>query len=415
MKYYNVFVLTKGKKETILLKSANKKEALEKAKLKTNGIILRAEETSAPVEEQLEELKKYIASKFRKDKIKRVDLINTIRQLAVMANAGIPLHDALVEIAKSTTNARLAFILNDIAESINAGISFSHALEKYSNELGFLTITMIKLGEQTGDMATALFTLANILEEIDENIRKFKKAIRYPLITLGAMAIAFVILISYVVPKFKAIFDKFHAELPLPTKILLFLEHLFNTYGLYLLLGLFVIIFVIKYLYRVSEDFKLKTDTLLLKTYLIKDIIFYSQLSRFFLIFSELIKAGIPVVDALHNVMEMIDNSYIKQRLNVIVQMVEKGSSIKEAFEETNLLENMIIQMISAGEASGQLDSMLDKIAEYYNMKFNYILDNMSTYIEPIMLAIIASLVLLLALGIFLPMWDMAQVINKGG
>ncbi len=415
MKYYNVYVLAKGKKNAILLKSNTKKEAIEKAKLKTNGIVLRVEETSPPVEETLNELKNELFAKFRKNKIKRRDLIATIRQLAVMTNAGIPLHDALKEIANTTTNDRLKLILEDLSESINAGISFSQSLERYSNELGSLTITMIKLGEQTGDMAYALFTLANILEQIDENVRKFKKAIRYPLITLGAMAVAFVILISFVVPKFKSIFEKFHAELPLPTKILLWLEHAFNTYGPFILLGFITIVFIITYLYKTREDFKYSMDRFMLKLYLLKDIIYYSQLNRFFLIFSELIKAGIPVVDALENSIKMIDNSFIKEKLQIVKQMVEKGSSIEEAFAQTDLFENMILQMLAAGEASGQLDAMLEKITEYYGMKFDYILDNLSSYIEPIMLAIIASLVLLLALGIFLPMWDMANVVKGAG
>ncbi len=412
MPYYNVKVLTKGKKSNLLIKSEDKKEAMKKAQLKNSGIIIRIEEVAPPVEERLAQIKENLTAFIKKGKVKRQDLIATIRQLAVMTNAGIPLHDALTEIANATTNAQLKMILHDLAESINSGISFSQALEKYQNELGSLTVTMIKLGEQTGDMAYALFTLANILEQIDENVRKFKKAMRYPLITLGAMAVAFTILISYVVPKFKSIFEKFHAELPLPTRILLGLEHIFNTYGLYILFGLIATIIVIVYLYKSNPDFKYRVDTLLLKIYLIKKVIYYAQLNRFMLIFSELIKAGIPVVDALENSVNMVDNSYIKEKLQIVKTMVEKGSSIEEAFHETGLFENMILQMLAAGETSGQLDSMLKKITEYYGMKFDYILDNMSSYIEPIMLAIIASLVLLLALGIFLPMWDMAKVVQ---
>jgi len=412
MKYYNVSVLAKGKKNVLLLKSSNKKEAIEKAKLKTGGIVVRVEETAPPLEETLNELKNELFSKFRKSRVNRRELIAAVRQLAVMTNAGIPLHDALVEIANSTTNDHLKNILSDLAESINAGISFSQSLKKYERELGSLTITMIRLGEQTGDMAHALFTLANILEQIDENVRKFKKAIRYPLITLGAMAVAFVILISFVVPKFKSIFAKFHAELPLPTKILLWLEHAFNTYGPYILLGLFILGFIVSYLYKKNAEFKYSADRLMLNVYLLKKIIYYSQLNRFMLVFSELVKAGIPIVEALDNSVSMIDNSYIKEKLQIVKQMVEKGSSIEEAFKETGLFENMILQMIAAGEASGQLDAMLEKITEYYGMKFDYILDNLSSYIEPIMLAIIGALVLLLALGIFLPMWDMARVVQ---
>ena len=413
MKYFNVQVLAKGKKNTLLIKSEDKKEAIKIAKLKASGIVLKIEETSQPTGEKIKELKKELLA-FKKSKIKRSYLIATIRQLAVMANAGIPLHDALSEIARSTTNTQLQTILYDIAESINAGISFSQAMEKYKNQIGSLTITLIKLGEQTGDMAYALFTLSNILEKIDDNVRKFKKAIRYPLITMGAMAIAFVILISYVVPKFKSIFEKFHAELPLPTRILLWLEHALNTYGLYILLILFFTIFIITFLYKTNSDFKKQLDTIFMRVYLLKKIIYYSQLNLFMLIFSELIKAGIPVVEALENSVDMVNNSYIKEKLEIVKTMVEKGSSIEEAFAQTGLFENMIIQMIAAGETSGQLDNMLQKITEYYGMKFDYILDNLSSYIEPIMLAIIGAMVLLLALGIFLPMWDLAKVVQGG-
>ncbi len=411
MQYYNVKVLTKGKKSELLIKSNNKKEAIKKAKLKTNGIILKIEETSPPVEEHIKEIQRQLQN-LKKGKIKRQDLIAAIRQLAVMANAGIPIHDSLLEIANHTNNQKLKHIFTDLAENINAGISFSKSLEKYRTELGSLTITMIRLGEQTGDMSNALFTLAKILEEIDANVRKFKKAIRYPLITLTAMAIAFTILISYVVPKFKSIFAKFHAELPLPTKILLGLEYVINTYGLYLLGFLILSISLIIYFYKTNKDFRYMMDKLFLKIYLLKDIIYYSQLNRFMMVFQELTKAGIPVIEGLKNATDMIENRVMKEKLQIVQSMVEKGSTMEEAFKETGLFDNMILQMIAAGEISGQLDSMLEKIAEYYGMKFDYILDNLSSYIEPIMLAIIAALVLLLALGIFLPMWDMAKVVQ---
>ncbi|NPA65057.1 MAG: type II secretion system F family protein, partial [Epsilonproteobacteria bacterium] len=202
MKYYNVHILTKGRRHSILLKAQDKKDAIRKAKSTSGGIVVRAEETSPPIEESLKEFKEELLTRLRRSRIRRRDLIGIVRQLAVMTNAGIPIHDALTEIANSTTNRRIRDILSDLAENINAGVSFSQALERYRSELGSLSVTMIRLGEQTGDMAHALFTLASILERIDENVRKFKKAIRYPLITLAAMAVAFTILITFVVPKF---------------------------------------------------------------------------------------------------------------------------------------------------------------------------------------------------------------------
>jgi general secretion pathway protein F len=227
-----------------------------------------------------------------------------------------------------------------------------------------------------------------------------------------AMAIAFTILISYVVPQFKAIFEELHAELPLPTIILLKLEYLFNNYGPYLLAAIFIIFSVSKYLINNNKEIRFKWHQFLLKTYLIKNIIKFSTLSRFTLVFSELIRAGIPIAEALATSVDMIDNLPLKQKLQSVIFTVEKGGTLNKGLEETELFENMIIQMISAGEDSGTLDAMVNKVAEYYKMRFDAIIDGLSEAIEPIMLLIIASLVILLALGIFLPMWDMGNAVH---
>ena len=412
MKYYVVNLLSKGKKESILLKAQNKEEAKNLATLKKGGIVLKIYETSPPLEDRLEELKNRLFSFLKEKKIRQDSLIAAIRQLAVMTNAGIPVNDAIIEIANNTEDKTLKNILSQVAEDINSGKSLSESLNNFKDQFGSLSVTMIQLGEQTGNMPEALFTLANILEEIRDNILKFKKAIRYPILTLSAMAIAFVVLIMFVVPKFKSIFERFKADLPLPTKILLWLEHSFSTYGLQILTGLGVAIFAILYFYKNSKNFKFQVDKYLLKVYLIKDIIYYATLSRFTLVFTELVSAGIPVADALDSAVNMIDNSYIKEKLEMVKVHVGRGKTLVESFKETELFENMILQMIKAGEDSGQLDDMMRKVSDYYRMKYNYILDNISSYIEPILLTIIAGLVILLALGIFLPMWDMAKAVK---
>jgi general secretion pathway protein F len=329
-----------------------------------------------------------------------------------MANAGISIHDSLKEIAVATTDQTLQMVLGTMADDINAGHSLSQSAHKFSFELGNLSLAMIELGEKTGNMAEALHKLANMLEEIRRNIIKFKKAMAYPRNVMIAMAIAFTVLISYVVPQFKAIFEQLHAELPLPTKILLFLEHLFNTYGLYVVAAIFIFIFVFKYMLNHSRDFRYKWHQLLLRLYLIKNIIMYSTLNRFTLVFSELIRAGIPIAEALETSIAMIDNLPLQERLLTVRAAVEKGGSLHSGLAETKLFENMIIQMISAGESSGQLDSMMEKVMEYYKMRFDAIIDGLSEAVEPIMLFLIACMVILLALGIFLPMWDMGNAVN---
>jgi general secretion pathway protein F len=137
----------------------------------------------------------------------------------------------------------------------------------------------------------------------------------------------------------------------------------------------------------------------------------FATLSRFTLVFSELIRAGIPIAEALETAISMIDSLPLKNRLSTVRMAVEKGSSLHEGLEDTKLFENMIIQMVSAGEESGTLDTMIGKVAEYYKMRFDAIIDGLSEAIEPIMLFILASMVLLLALGIFLPMWDMGNAV----
>jgi general secretion pathway protein F len=412
MKYFIATVLTKGKKTDQGFYAESKKEAHYLAKIKYTGMILKITESSPPLEDQLRRFKESLFSNVRKRKLKQDSLIAAIRQLAVMTNAGISIHDSLKEIAEATTDKTLQTVLGTIAEDINAGHSLSHAAHNFSFELGNLSLAMIELGEKTGNMAEALHKLADMLEEIRRNIIKFKKAMAYPRNVMIAMAIAFTILISYVVPQFKAIFKQFGAELPLPTKILMFLEHLFNTYGLYVLAGIFIFIFAFRYMLNHNREFRYKWHQFLLKTYLIKEIIMYSTLNRFTLVFSELVRAGIPIAEALETSVAMIDTLPLQDKLLTVRQTVEKGGTLHNGLSETKLFENMIIQMVSAGESSGQLDAMMQKVMEYYKMRFDAIIDTLSDAIEPIMLVIIAAMVTLLALGIFMPMWDLMKAVK---
>lgn len=412
MKYFVATVLSKGKKEEQGFYAESKKEAHYLAKIKYTGMILKVNESSPPLEDQFRRLKESIFTNVQRRKLKQDSLIAAIRQLAVMTNAGISIHDSLKEIADATEDKVLQTVLGTMAEDINAGHSLSASAHKFSFELGNLSIAMIELGEKTGNMAEALHKLADMLEEIRRNIIKFKKAMAYPRNVMIAMAIAFTILISYVVPQFKTIFEQLHAELPLPTKILLFLEHLFNTYGLYVVAGIFVFVFVFRYMINHYREFRYKWHQFLLRLYLIKNIIMYATLSRFTLVFSELVRAGIPIAEALETSIAMIDTLPLQERLLTVRQAVEKGGSLNAGMAETGLFENMIIQMISAGESSGQLDAMMQKVMEYYKMKFDAIIDGLSEAIEPIMLLIIAAMVVLLALGIFLPMWEMGNAVQ---
>jgi len=413
MKFFEVEYMANGRRQKMTLKANNRSEAQAIAKNKNAGVIVKVGETkSIPLEEQFADLMSKVSTFLGSSKIKINNLIAAFRQLSVMTNAGISIHDSIKEVSKSTEDKRLKAIFATLNDDLNQGQSLTDAITKFKNELGDVVIAMIKLGESTGNMSESLHKLSDILQEVWENQRKFKKALRYPIIVMSAMAIAFVILMLFVVPQFREIFEQLGARLPLPTIILLSIESALSNYGLYILAGFIVTIYAIRHLYKSNDDFKYKFDKFMLKVYLINKVIFYSTMSRFNLIFTELVRAGIPIADALETATLTVENQDIHDKLATIKIAVSRGVSLTEAFRDTQLYESMLIQMLSAGEKGGAIDAMLEKITDYYKAKFSDLVDNISSYVEPIMLLFMAGVVILLALGIFFPIWDLGNAVQ---
>ncbi|QKF64611.1 type II secretion system F family protein [Campylobacter corcagiensis] len=415
MKNYEVEFVKDGKRQKMFIKASDSVAAKNIAKRSNSGTIMKVGETKeVPMGQQLEELKSSVTRLLGlSGKIKIPNLVASIRQLAVMTNAGISIHDSIKEVANSTEDKRLKEIFSVINDDLNAGLSLSESVTKFKQELGDLVIAMVSLGETTGNIAEALAKLAMLLQEVWDNQQKFKKAMRYPITILVALAAAFTILMIYVVPKFKEIFDELGANLPAPTRFLFAIENIMSNYGLYVLAGIIAAIFGIRYMLRTSDEFKKGWDRGILKVYLIGRIIFFSTMSRFTLIFTELVKAGIPIADALDTANKMVENQTLKVKLGTVKIAVQQGVSLTDAFRNTEIFESMLIQMISAGEQSGSLDKMLGNVADYYKMKFDDIIDNISSYVEPILLFFMAGMVLLLALGIFMPMWDLGSAVKS--
>lgn len=413
MKFFEVEYIDNGRKQKIVVKANNKNEVKNIANARNYGMIVKiGEAKSVPISDQINEFGDKIATLLVKPKLKTPTLVATIRQLSVMTNAGISIHDSIKEVAKSSDDKRLQEIFNRLNEDLNQGSSLTDSINLFKDEFGDVTIAMIRLGENTGNMAESLSKLAEILQDVWDNQQKFKKAIRYPVTVIIAIVIAFAIMMLSVVPKFREIFEQLGANLPLPTRMLLAIESALSNYGILILAIIIGAIFFIKKTYAKSFEFKKKCDKYMLKIYLIGKIVYFSTMSRFNLIFTELVRAGIPIADALDTAVLTVANEELNTKLSSVKVLVGRGVSLTESFKDTGLYESMLIQMISAGEQSGSLDAMLDKVTEYYKVKFNDIIDNISTYIEPILLAVLAVMVTFLALGIFMPMWDMAQAVK---
>jgi len=409
MKYYKVTMLTKGKTEEIFIKAETKADAITTASSKYDGIIVKAKESDMPFDKKMEELMDIIKSNFSSKKLNFPMFISAVRQLGALTKAQISIKDSLDNISQNTTDPLVKEIFEKASSDIDNGLSLTNTFEEYEAYIGNLAVAMIRLGEKTGELGEALEDMANMYENIEENRQKFKSAMRYPIITLTAMAGAFTVLIMFVVPKFKDIFKQLHTELPLPTKILLGAEHILNHYGL-VVLGVIVSVIVIhKYMYKTQKKYKYKTDELVLKLPVMGNIEKYASLSRFLLVFTKLAKAGIPMVEALTISNGILDNSVYNEKLENVIKDINQGQSLTVALTKNELLDNITLQMIAAGEEAGNLDVMLENASDYYKAQFDIVIDTIGDAIEPIIMAIIGGLVLLLALGIFMPMWDMGK------
>ena len=412
MKFYEIEYIKDGKRQKMSLKANSKNDVKNRANIQ--GMIVKIKETQvSSINNDFLDLQEKFNKIFSSSKVKIPALVATIRQLSVMANAGISIHDGIKETANATEDKRLKTIFQTLDEDLNQGASLTQSIENFQEELGDVTVAMVRLGESTGNMADALSKLAAILQEVWDNQQKFKKAIRYPITVICSIILAFIVLMTSVVPQFREIFSQLNADLPLPTKILLNIEYIMSNYGIYIIVVLIAFAFLLKKQYSNDENFRDKVDKYLLKVYLVGKIIFFANMSRFNLIFTELVRAGLPIADALDTAVVTVSNQDIRNKLTAVKVLVGRGISLTEAFRQTGLYEGMLIQMIGAGEQSGSLDDMTQKVTDYYRVKFNDIIDNISNYIEPILLIFIATMVLLLALGIFMPMWDMAKAVKN--
>jgi general secretion pathway protein F len=412
MHYYKLEILYRGKKEKLILEAPSKQELYtmvfsQYPKCK----ILLIKETSKPTSgSTLENIQNQIADFLQLNSVDEESKIFFLHQLAVMSDAGISILDSLREIRKSVENRNLQNIIDSILKDINNGESLSEAFSKYENIFGNLTITMIKLGDKTGDSAKALFKLVGMLEEMRDNRTKVKKAMSYPRNVLIAMVIAIIVIINYVIPQFESIFAKFNSELPLMTQILLGAEKFFSEYGLYLFFGTILLSLSFKHALKNSKKFLYLYHFTLLKTYIIKDITLYSTLNRFTVVFSELLSSGISVFEALEISISMVENRVLKEKFLRSYNDINRGEPLYKSFQHTNIFDNMVIQMIYTGESSGELQKMLGNISDYYKRKFDAIIENMNSLIEPVILFFMGALVTTLALGIFLPIWNLGEI-----
>lgn len=402
-----------GEKKQYILEAENKNDAYKIFHSQPKGIYVSLKEKPFSISYQIQKMINNIKSyMLETGSVKLDDYIASLRQISIMLDAGLPINTCMEEAKNSVKDTITKKILESMYNDINSGMSITDSIKKFRDKVGNLSIAMIKLGEDTGQIGEAISSLADILEEVQDNRKRLKSALRYPIFIFVIMGAAFAYVILEIVPQFESVFKQGGTELPLPTIILLAIKDFLVDYGSYLLGTMIVLAIINHFLYKKNKGYKLARDKLILKVYIFGNVITYAMLGRFVYIFDKLSQTGIPISDALNTSVGIVDNAYIAKELKKITQSIEEGRGLFYGFEKTEQFESMILQMIKAGESSGALNRMLEKIAIYYRKKYLEILENISALIEPIILVLLAGFITVFAMGIFMPMWNMADAMG---
>jgi len=347
----------------------------------------------------------------RKEKISPSDKIDFTKQLVTLLKAGVPIVSCLEAIAEQTENPDFANILDQIKDDVESGSSFSDALKKHPRVFNELYVNSVKAGEAGGVLDQVLNRIGNLMAYEMEIKQKVKSAVRYPVMVIIGIAIGFVILMTLVVPRFKEIFDKAGAQLPLPTRILLGISEFMQNYWYVLLFGLILLIIGFKFYISTSIG-RRNWDKLKLKFPIFGKLFLKTAMSRFSHMFETLNKSGLPILQTMEIVSKTIGNIIIGEEINKVGQGIEKGRGISKPLQDSKLFPPLVVRMIAVGEQSGSLDEMLKNVSDHYDNEVNHLIDNLVTMIEPILTVTIGAMILLLALGIFLPMWDMMNAVR---
>lgn len=341
-------------------------------------------------------------------KVKNKDLVIFTRQFATMINAGVPMVKSLSTLQKQTEAPAMQQILNTIVADVEGGTQLSVAMAKHPKAFSSVYINMIKAGEEGGILDQIMERLATQVEKDAEMKGKLKSALIYPgvitLITIGA----FVFIMTGIIPKLAQIFDQFEGELPLQTKLMLGISDFMVNNSL-LLISMIVVLIVVFIRFIHTKRGKFLFDALLLKVPVFGPIVLKVNVARFARTFSSLAGAGVAIVSSLEVTSGSLSNTVIKKGILDSVNLVRNGQPIADALAQSNVFPGIIIQMTAVGEETGQVDVVLDKIAEFYEKEVDRVVAGLSSIIEPLLIVMLGGMVGLIVASVFGPIASITQ------
>ena len=346
------------------------------------------------------------------DALQMSDLINFCRQMYALLRSGVPILKAVKGLAASSSGKKLSQALYNVAELLEGGYSLSAAFNKYPQVFNPLFVSIIHVGENTGQLDNSFLKLSIYFEREEQTGKRVKTAMRYPSFVVGFLGLAMVVLNIFVIPTFNNIFSKLGDDLPLTTQFLINSSKLFVEYGPYTLVVFFSLIFGV-HSYLQTERGSYTWNKAKLKLPIIGTILERTILARFTYSLATVLEAGVSMTSALSMVAEAVDNSYIRERILMMRQDVETGVSLFQSASNSQIFTPLVLQMVAVGDESGRVAELLEEVGDYYEREVDYDLATLTAKMEPLLIIIVAGMVLIMALGIFEPMWSLNDAMSN--
>jgi MSHA biogenesis protein MshG len=340
------------------------------------------------------------------------EIILLSHQMASLTRAGISVVRALRGLAESHRNPRLQTVLDDVASTLESGSDVASALRRHPTVFSELYASVIHVGENTGRLDQAFKQIAGYLEVERETRKRIKTATRYPSFVLGAIGIAIVILNVFVIPAFARVFEKFNAELPWQTRVIIGVSDFMVAWWPLLVIGAVGLVLGLRHWVGTPAG-RLTWDRWKLRLPLIGGIFERINLARFCQTFAMVSKAGVPITQGLLVISRAIGNEYMAERIDGMRHGIERGSGITVTARESGMFSPVVLQMMAVGEETGSMDELMLQSAGFYEEEVDYQLKSLTDAVEPILVIAIGAMVLVLALGVFLPLWDLSSVANR--
>ncbi|UCG35813.1 MAG: type II secretion system F family protein [Candidatus Omnitrophota bacterium] len=344
--------------------------------------------------------------------VKYSDLNAFTRQFFVLQRAGLPILVSLNVLREQSQNKRLRDAIENIEKDIRGGASLSGAMKKHTKVFSDIYISMIEVGEASGTLDEILERLAALGEHEEHVQMRIKAATRYPIIVIVAIVLAFSVLTTFVVPRFAKIFSKSGVDLPLPTQVLVWLNRFITDFWWVSIALLIIALFALKKFINTTHG-RIWWDNLKLKVPVFGPLVLKLSMSRFTRIVGIMMRSGVPVLPVLDLASAGTGNAVISGIIDNIKSGVNDGHGLADSIRFTGTFPPAVVQMVSVGEKTGKLDELMMHVSNYYNSQAEYTIDNLTTLIEPMLLLVLGGGVLFMALGIFLPMWNLISLFKR--